>query len=71
MALSTGPITIKRISIRENNCAIQWIELHPLDSVIHFLTTKGLDYRKALRYGKTDNKKCANLSYNISAKLAE
>ena len=41
------------------NCAIQWIEFYPPESVVLFLTTGGLDYRKALRYGKTGNKKRA------------
>ena len=35
--LSTGQITIQRISIRETNCAIQWIEIYPVDSLIHLL----------------------------------
>ena len=37
IALSTGQVTIQRISIRETNCAIQWIEIYPVDSLIHLL----------------------------------
>ena len=43
IALSTGQVTIQRISIRETNCAIQWIEIYPVDSLIHLLNNWGLD----------------------------
>ena len=33
--------TIPRISIRETNCAIQWIVIYPMDSVIHHLNNWG------------------------------
>ena len=42
MALSTGEITIERISIRETNCIIHWIEIYPLDSAIHLLNNWAL-----------------------------
>ena len=42
IALSTGQITIQRISIRETNCAIQRIEIYPEDSLIHLLNNWGL-----------------------------
>ena len=29
------------ISIRENNCVIQWIEIYPLDSIIHLFEQPG------------------------------
>ena len=35
MALSTGEITIERISIRETNSIIHWIEIYPVDSFIN------------------------------------
>ena len=35
--LSIGKITIPRISVRETNCAIQWIVIYPVDSAIHLL----------------------------------
>ena len=41
IALSTGWVTIQRISIRETNCAIQWIVIYPVDSVIHLLYNWG------------------------------
>ena len=28
---------IHRISVRETNCVIQWIEIYPVDSAIHLL----------------------------------
>ena len=37
IALSIGKITIQRISIRKTDCTIHWIEIYPLDSVIHLL----------------------------------
>ena len=43
IALSTGQITIQRISIRETNCAIQRIEIYPVDSLIHLLNNWGQD----------------------------
>ena len=42
IALSTGKITIQRIRVRETNCAIQWIVIYPMDSVIHLLNNWGL-----------------------------
>ena len=33
IALSTRLIIIQRISIRETNCTIHWIEIYPVDSV--------------------------------------
>ena len=41
IALSIGEITIQRISVKETNClcAIQWIVIYPVDSVIHLWTT--------------------------------
>ena len=40
----TGQITIQRISIRETNCAIQWIVIcYPVDSAIQRLNNRGLD----------------------------
>ena len=33
---------VQWISIRENNCVIQWIEIYPLDSIIHLLNNRGL-----------------------------
>ena len=41
IALSTGKITIQRISIRETNYAIRWIEIYPLDSAIQRLNNWG------------------------------
>ena len=41
IALSTGWITIQRISVREANCAIQWIVIYPVDNVIHLLYNWG------------------------------
>ena len=35
--LSIGKISIPRISVRETNCAIQWIVIYPVDSAIHLL----------------------------------
>ena len=35
-------ITIPWISIRETNCAIQWIVIYPVDSVIHLLNNWAL-----------------------------
>ena len=40
-ALSTGLITIQRISIRKTNCAIQWIVIYAMDSGIHHLNNWG------------------------------
>ena len=59
MALSTEPITIQRISIREKIALSIGQSFKPPDSFVLFVTTGGLDYRKALRYGKTGNKKRA------------
>ena len=39
--LSTGEITIQRINIRETDYVINWIEIYPLDSVIHRSTNWG------------------------------
>ena len=40
----TGQITIQRISIRETNCAIQWIVIcYPVDSASQHLNNRGLD----------------------------
>ena len=33
---------IQRINHGETNCAIQWIEIYPADSVIHLLNNWGL-----------------------------
>ena len=41
IALSTGQITIQRISIRETNCAIHWIDFYPVDSAIQRLNNRG------------------------------
>ena len=43
IALSTGEITIQRISVKKTNyaCAIQWIVIYPVDSVIHLLINWG------------------------------
>ena len=43
IALSTGEITIQRISVKETNyaCATQWIVIYPVDSVIHLLNNWG------------------------------
>ena len=41
IAQSNGKITIQRISIRETNCTIQWIEICPVESVIHLLKNLG------------------------------
>ena len=47
MALSTRYITIQQISIEETNCTIQWIDIYPMDSVIHLLNNYwGLHFRK-------------------------
>lgn len=40
--LSTGQITIHRISIWETSCVNHWIEIYPSDSVIHLLNDWGL-----------------------------
>ena len=37
MALSIGLITIQQISIKENNCVIQWTDFYPVDSAIQRL----------------------------------
>ena len=37
IALSPGEITFQRKSVRETNCAIQWIEICPGDSAVHLL----------------------------------
>ena len=36
IALFTGYITVRRISIMEINCVIHWIEIYSVNSVIHF-----------------------------------
>ena len=41
LALSAGWITIQWISYSEINCAIQWIVIYPMDSVIHLLNSWG------------------------------
>ena len=41
IALSTGKITIQRISPRETNCAIKWIDFCPVDSAIQRLNNRG------------------------------
>ena len=41
-ALSIGSITIHWISIWRTKCAIQWIEIYPMLSVIHLLNNWGL-----------------------------
>ena len=32
-----------KIRVKETNCAIQWIKIYPVDSVIHLLNTWGQD----------------------------
>ena len=44
IALRTRLITIQRISIRETNCTIHWIEIYSLDSAIQPLNNRGLMY---------------------------
>ena len=46
IALSTRQITIQRISIGETNCATQWMQIYPVDSVIHHLNNWGQDHTK-------------------------
>ena len=41
IALSTGQITIQRISITEINYAIRWIVIYPVDSAIRRLNNRG------------------------------
>ena len=41
IALSPGYMNIQRISISETNCAIHWIDIYPVDSVIHHLNNWG------------------------------
>ena len=40
IAQSAGEIAIQKISIREKNCAIQWIEIYPADI---FLFREGVE----------------------------
>ena len=42
IALSTGSITIQRISIGEINYVIRWIVIYPVDSAIQLLNNQGL-----------------------------
>ena len=41
IALSTGQITIQRISIRETDCIIHWIDFYPVDSAVQRLDNRG------------------------------
>ena len=41
IALSTGLITVQRISVRETYCAIQRIEIYRMDSITHLLNNCG------------------------------
>ena len=45
IALSTWLITIQRISIREINRTIHWIEVYPMDSGIQPLNNRGLVFK--------------------------
>ena len=45
IALSTGLITIQRISIRETNYAIRWIVIYPVDSAIQRLNNWGQEIK--------------------------
>jgi len=38
-------ITTQGISVRETNCAIQWIVIYPVDSIIHVLNNWDLEIR--------------------------
>ena len=40
--MESDTVTIQWISIRKTNCAAQWIEIYPMDSVIHLLNNWGL-----------------------------
>ena len=42
ITLSTGQITIQRISVPKTNHSIHWIVIYPVDSVIHLLNNPGL-----------------------------
>ena len=55
IALSTGQITIQRINIRETNCNIHWIEIYPVDSVIHLSNNS-----RALKTGWGVCEKCVS-----------
>ena len=41
IALSSGWITFQWIGIREINCIIRWVEIYPVDSIIHLLNNRG------------------------------
>ena len=42
IALSIGEISIQRKRFWETNCTVEWIEMYPVDSAIHFLNNWGL-----------------------------
>ena len=52
IALSTGSITILRIS-RESNCTIHWIMIYPVDSAIQPLNNRGLFYKSIMLWIET------------------
>ena len=54
------------ISIRETNCAIQWIEIYPLDSAIHLLNNWGLEIRIAGSSGHLQQCDCFNRTNILS-----
>ena len=45
-------ITIQRITVRETNCAIHWIEVYPVDGGTHLLINWGLEAKE-----RTSNRK--------------
>ena len=50
IALSTGSITIQRISITQINYAIRWIVIYPVDSAIQRLNNPGQELDIGMRY---------------------
>ena len=50
IALSTGSITIQRISITQINYAICWIVIYPVDSAIQHLNNPGQELDIGMRY---------------------
>ena len=41
---SDNSLSSKLISSRETNCVIHWIEIYPVDSVIHVLNKKKMHF---------------------------
>ena len=41
--------TIQGTSIKETNCAIQWIVIYPVDSAIHLWTTEAINSYAAVK----------------------